>query len=156
MTVELHVNGELVGIDVPPEMPLLWALRDHLNMKGAKYGCGRGLCGACTVQVAGRAVRSCVVSVGDVEGQEIVSAEGLDGEDEVADAVLRAWDEEDVPQCGYCQTGIVMGAVDLLRGDPDPDDEAIDRAMASYLCRCGTYVRIRRAVHRAASFLTSS
>lgn len=151
MAYQLHVNGERVRVEVEGEMPLLWVLRDLLGLRGAKYACGQGSCGACTVRVDGSALRSCVTSVADVDGSDVVTAEGLEGE--VESAVLRAWEAEDVPQCGYCQTGMIMGVVDLLRRNPPPDDATIDRALAPYLCRCGTYVRIRRAVHRAASLL---
>lgn len=154
VAVELHVNGEPVRVEADPDMPLLWALRDLLDVRGPKYSCGRGLCGACSVQMDGETVRSCVTTLARAAGSEVVTTEGLDGE--VSDAVFRAWREEDVPQCGYCQTGMLMGAVNLLRRNPQPDDAAIDRAMASYLCRCGTYSRVRRAIQRAASVVAST
>lgn len=153
MRVEFTVDGETVHIEAEPTMPLLWALRDRLHVRGPQYSCGRGLCGACAVQLDGRVVRSCIVPVRRADGSEVVTTEGV--EDEVAQAVFRAWYEEDVPQCGYCQVGMVMGTIALLRRDPEPDDDAVDQAMSTYLCRCGTYPRIRRAIHRAASLLAS-
>lgn len=145
--VELRVNGETRSVDLPEETPLLWALRDGLGLTGAKYGCGIGQCGACTVLLDGRPARSCLTPVGGLSGVEVVTIEGL-----AADAghpVQRAWIEEDVAQCGYCQAGFVLSAAALLERDPDPDDAAIESALSGHLCRCGTYGRVRRAVARA-------
>ena len=147
--VRLIVNGQERELDVDPAMPLLWALRDELRLKGAKYGCGIGACGTCTVHVNGRAARACVLTVGGLDGAEIVTIEGLapDG----LHAIQRAWIAEQVPQCGYCQPGQIMSAAALLATRPQPSDAEIDAAMAGNLCRCGTYPRIRAAIKRAAS-----
>jgi len=146
MQITLKVNGQARSIDADPDMPLLWALRDLLGLKGAKYGCGIGACGACTVQVNGRAMRACVVPLKSVAGAEIRSIEGLGGEH----PVQQAWLEEQVPQCGYCQTGQIMQAVALLEANPRPTAEQIRDGMNGVLCRCGTYPRIEAAVQRAA------
>ncbi len=146
MQITLKVNGQARSIDADPDMPLLWALRDFLDLKGAKYGCGIGACGACTVQVNGRAMRACVVPLKSVVGAEIRSIEGLGGEH----PVQQAWLEEQVPQCGYCQTGQIMQAVALLEANPRPTAEQIREGMNGVLCRCGTYPRIEAAVQRAA------
>jgi aerobic-type carbon monoxide dehydrogenase small subunit (CoxS/CutS family) len=148
----LTVNGEQVAVDVEPDTPLLWVLRDTLGLTGTKYGCGRALCGSCTVHVTsdrGRtAVRSCAMPVSAAAGTEITTIEGLSaGGDHPVQA---AWVEEDVPQCGYCQPGQIMAAAALLARNPDPDDTEIDEAMRGVLCRCGTHLRIRKAIHRAA------
>ena len=147
--MKLTVNGENHELDVEPDMPLLWVLRDILGIVGPKYGCGIAMCGACTVQIDGVAERSCSVMVGDVEG-EIVTIEGLGGP-EAVDAVQSAWVEHQVAQCGYCQSGQIMNAAALLRENADPSDAEIDEAMAGNLCRCGTYPRIRAAIKSAAS-----
>jgi len=144
--VVLHVNGSAHSVDVDRETPLLWVLRDILSLTGTKYGCGAMLCGACTVHVDGVAVRSCGTPVGRVEGREIVTIEGLDSP--VAHALMDAWLEEQVSQCGYCQPGQIMAASALLRRNSAPDDAAIDKAMRGNLCRCGTYDRIRAAIRR--------
>jgi isoquinoline 1-oxidoreductase alpha subunit len=144
----LKVNGQDHGVDVPDNTPLLWVLRDTLGLRGTKYGCGRGLCGACTVHLDGRAVRSCMTPVSAVKERAITTIEGLSFEG--LHPCQRAWIEEDVPQCGYCQAGQIMAAAALLAANPHPDDATIRRAMAGNLCRCGTYQRIRRAVRRAA------
>lgn len=146
MQITLKVNGEARSIDADPDMPLLWALRDFLGLKGAKYGCGIGACGTCTVQVNGRAMRACVVPLKSVSGAEIRSIEGLGG----AHPVQLAWLEEQVPQCGYCQTGQIMQAVALLDANPRPTASQIREGMNGVLCRCGTYPRIEAAVQRAA------
>ena len=146
MQITLKVNGQARVIDADPDMPLLWALRDFLGLKGAKYGCGIGACGACTVQVNGRAMRACVVPLRAVVDAEIRSIEGLGGEH----PVQQAWLEEQVPQCGYCQTGQIMQAVALLEANPRPTAEQIREGMNGVLCRCGTYPRIEAAVQRAA------
>ena len=146
MTYTLNVNGKSQMVDVPADMPLLWALRDVLNLKGTKFGCGIGQCGACTVNIAGRATRSCQVPVSKVNGA-VTTIEGLstDGNH----PLQRAWEEIDVPQCGYCQAGQIMTAAALLATNPKPTDAQITTAMNGNLCRCGTYLRIRQAVHRA-------
>lgn len=149
MKITLKVNGEDRAIEADPDMPLLWALRDFLGLKGAKYGCGIGACGACTVHVSGRAVRACVVRLQDVSGDEIRTIEGLGGDH----PVQQAWLEEQVPQCGYCQSGQIMQAVALLEQTPRPSDAQIRAGMNGVLCRCGTYPRIEAAVRRAAAVL---
>jgi isoquinoline 1-oxidoreductase alpha subunit len=149
----LIVNGENQTVDAPAEMPLLWVLRDMLNMTGTKYGCGIGLCGACTVHVDGSAMRSCQTSVSTVAGKKIATIEGL-GKNGLH-PVQQAWIAEQVPQCGYCQPGQIMSAVALLSGNRNPTDAEIDEAMAGNLCRCATYFRIRKAIHRAARELQS-
>ncbi len=146
--VTLKINGESHTVDVSPDMPLLWALRDKLDLVGTKYSCGIGVCGSCTVLVNGLPMRSCTMPVASVAGAEIMTIEGLDPEG--MHPVQVAWNEEDVPQCGYCQAGQVLTAVALLERNPKPNDEDIDAAMAGVLCRCGTYPRIRKAVKRAA------
>jgi aerobic-type carbon monoxide dehydrogenase small subunit (CoxS/CutS family) len=146
MKISFKVNGEVRTLEADPEMPLLWALRDLLGLKGAKYGCGIGACGACTVHVNGRAMRSCVVPLKAVQGDRIRTIEGLGGDH----PVQRAWLEEQVPQCGYCQTGQIMQAVALLAKTPQPSTDQIRAGMEGVLCRCGTYPRIEAAVRRAA------
>ena len=152
MAVTLKVNGQTHTLDVEPEMPLLWALRDELNLTGTKFGCGIAQCGACTVHVGGVAMRSCSVPVAAAADKEIVTIEGLAGPDGKLHPVQAAWVAEDVPQCGYCQSGQIMAAVALLKDKPNPTDEDINGI--SNICRCGTYVRIRRAIHRAAQTRT--
>ncbi|MDH5315672.1 MAG: (2Fe-2S)-binding protein [Gemmatimonadota bacterium] len=142
-----RINGKEVAVDTSPDTPLLWVLRESVGLTGTKFGCGIGQCGACTVHVDGEAVRSCLVSVGDMEGKQVTTIEGLseDGDH----PVQQAWIAEQVPQCGYCQSGQIMAAVALLKQKPNPTDADIDETMTN-LCRCGTYQRIRRAIHRAA------
>jgi isoquinoline 1-oxidoreductase alpha subunit len=148
--VTLNVNGEDRKLDAPPEMPLLWAVRDLLGLTGTKFGCGAGLCGACTVHVDGKPVRSCSAPISGLGGKKIVTIEGLaPGGPEGGHPVQRAWIAEGVPQCGYCQSGQIMTAVALLAEKPAPTDADIEAAMTN-ICRCGTYQRIRRAIHRAA------
>jgi len=146
--MKLRVNGKLVDVAAPGDMPLLWVLRDLMGLTGTKYGCGIAQCGACTVHVDGKAVRSCVMPVSAVGPRAVTTIEGL--ATEVAHPVRRAWIEEDVVQCGYCQPGQIMGAAALLAAKPDPTDKDIDAALSGNVCRCGTYLRIRSAVKRAA------
>jgi isoquinoline 1-oxidoreductase alpha subunit len=146
--VKLVINGVEQQLDVPEDMPLLWVLREALGMTGTKFGCGAALCGACTVHVEGIATRSCVMPVGTLAGQHITTIEGL-ARGEVKHPCQRAWTELSVPQCGYCQSGQLMSASALLAAQPEPSDEDIDAVMAGNLCRCGTYPRIRAAIHRA-------
>jgi len=150
--IEFKVNQREVSFDGAQDTPLLWVLRDHLDLKGAKYGCGIGLCGACTVHIDGKATRTCVTPVATVAGRQVVTIEGLAPSESVLHPVQQAWIEEDVPQCGYCQCGQIMAAVDLLQENPRPSDEDITNRMTN-LCRCGTYVRIRKAIHRAADLI---
>jgi isoquinoline 1-oxidoreductase alpha subunit len=151
-SITLNVNGKRHTVDVRPDTPLLWVLRDTLGLTGTKFGCGMALCGACTVHVDGEAQRSCVTPVSAVNGRRILTIEGLSPD--LTHPVQRAWIEEDVPQCGYCQSGQIMSAAVLLAQLPNPTDEDIDRAMSGNICRCGTYQRIRRAIHRAAEIMT--
>ena len=149
MPIKLKVNGVESSVDVPAEMPLLWVLRDVLDLPGTKFGCGIGQCGACTVHLKGVAVRSCSIAVGAVAGAEITTIEGLSSDG--SHPVQRAWQEVDVPQCGYCQAGQIMAAAALVAKKPRPTDADIDAAMTGNLCRCATYHRIREAIHRAAA-----
>ena len=153
--IELRVNGTTHQVEVDPQMPLLWALREHVGLTGTKYGCGIGQCGACTVHLNGAAVRSCSLPVSAVVGQEITTIEGLaDGPNrKVGQAVQQAWQELDVVQCGFCQSGQIMQASALLADNPRPDASAIDSGMSGNLCRCATYARIRRAIEQAAEQL---
>ena len=146
------VNGNPVHYKMDPETPLLWALRDASNLTGTKFGCGAGLCGACTVHIDGVPTRSCSVSIGAIEGTLVTTIEGLS--DDRSDPVQQAWIAEQVPQCGYCQSGMIMATVALLKTNPNPTDADIDAAITN-LCRCGTYPRIRKAIHRAAVSLTA-
>lgn len=151
MRVTLNVNGDERQIEADRDMPLLWAVRDLLNLTGTKYGCGAGLCGACTVMVDGAPQRACLLQIGDAEGLRIETIEAAP--DSVMEALRAAWVELDVAQCGWCQSGQVMAAAALLRETPRPDDTAIEDAMDPQLCRCGTYARVRAGVHRAAAIL---
>jgi aerobic-type carbon monoxide dehydrogenase small subunit (CoxS/CutS family) len=146
--MKLNVNGRELESDATPETPLLWVLRDHLALTGTKYGCGMALCGACTVHLDGVPIRSCVTPASAAEGRRITTIEGIS--QDRSHAVQRAWIELDVPQCGYCQSGQIMSAVALLASNPAPTDADIDAAMSGNICRCGTYPRIRKAIHRAA------
>ncbi len=148
MLQKLNVNSEVRTVDVSRDTPLLWVLRDVLDLKGTKYGCGMGVCGACTVLVDGKAVRSCMTRVGSVAGQAITTIEGLSAN--AAHPLQQAWEALDVPQCGYCQSGQILAAAALLARTPHPTDADIDSAMSGNLCRCGTYPRIRQAIHQAA------
>jgi isoquinoline 1-oxidoreductase alpha subunit len=146
---EFNVNGKAAGFDGDPSTPLLWVLRDHLNLKGAKFGCGIGQCGACTVHLDGKVARSCIVPVSAVAGRNVTTIEGLAPSESQLHPVQLAWLELDVAQCGYCQAGQIMAVAELLADNPNPDDDAIDGRITN-ICRCGTYVRLRQAVHRAA------
>jgi len=148
----LNVNGKAVNVDADPSTPVLWALRDSLQMTGTKFGCGAALCGACTVHVNGQPVRSCVTPISSVAGQKITTIEGV-ASDRVGKAVQAAWVKHDVAQCGYCQSGQIMSATALLRTNNKPTDADIDGAMAGNICRCGTYARIRAAIKDAAQSL---
>ena len=143
----LNINGEVRAVDADADMPLLWLLRDTLNMTGTKFGCGIGMCGACTVHLDGQSQRSCITNVADAATKKITTIEGLSTD--CSHPVQRAWCTEDVPQCGYCQAGQIMTAASLLSKKPHPTDEDIDQAMSGNLCRCGAYVRIRQAIHKA-------
>src|SRR5579864_6287251 len=153
MAYKMTVNGKSTTVDVPADMPLLWVIRDVLNLKGTKYGCGIGSCGACTVHIAGRAVRACQTPVSAANNAQITTLEGLSPDG--SHPVQVAWQEIDGPQCGYCQPGQMMAAAALLAKNPKPTDTEIDTAMNGNICRCGTYPRIRQAVHRAAALASS-
>ncbi|BDD91178.1 (2Fe-2S)-binding protein [Pandoraea sp. XJJ-1] len=150
--VSFQLNGRVVQVDVDPATPLLWTLRDALNMTGTKFGCGMALCGACTVHLDGAPIRSCITPVSAVAGKAITTIENV-GADAVGRAVQNAWVKHDVPQCGYCQSGQIMSATALLRENKQPNDEQIDAAMSGNICRCGTYARIRAAIKDAAASL---
>jgi len=146
---KLNINGQSRPVEAPPDMPLLWVLRDLLDLKGTKFGCGIGQCGACAVHLNGVPTRSCMTAVSTVARMKITTIEGLSADG--SHPLQRAWCEHDVPQCGYCQAGQIMTAAALLAGNPNPTDADIDDAMAGNLCRCGTYLRIREAIHHAAT-----
>lgn len=148
MVIKLKVNGVDRSVDVSPEMPLLWVIRETLGLTGTKYGCGESLCGACTVHLDGEAVRSCSTTVAEAANKSVTTIEGLDRE--YAQPLQQCWIAEDVPQCGYCQSGQIMAAAALLKNKPTPSDDDINDGMSDNLCRCGTYQRIRRAIHQAA------
>jgi isoquinoline 1-oxidoreductase alpha subunit len=152
MKTRFRVNGKATTVDVPSDMPLLWVLRDVLDLKGTKFGCGIAQCGACTVHVGGTPTRSCITPVSAVQGTEVTTIEGLSPDG--SHVLQRAWEELDVPQCGYCQAGQLMAAAALLAKHPKPTDADIDAAMDGNLCRCATYLRIRQAIHRAATLPT--
>ena len=149
MRFRLEINGRRREVDVAPDTPLLWVLRDELGLSGTKYSCGVAQCGACTVHVGGRATRSCVMPVSAVDGRQVTTIEGVEGT--IAEAVQESWEQLQVPQCGYCQIGQMMTAIALIERKPQPDDDDIDGALAGNVCRCATYPRIRRAVRVAAS-----
>ena len=152
----LNVNGKKVTVDVEPDMPLLWVIRDFAGLKGTKFGCGLSLCGACTVHLNGHPIRSCQTTVSSLaKSAKITTIEGISDGVQLH-AVQQAWVEEQVPQCGYCQSGQIMSAVALLKTTPNPSDEDINTAMSGNLCRCGTYDRVRKAIHRAADLSTSN
>jgi isoquinoline 1-oxidoreductase alpha subunit len=148
MAITLRVNGETKAVDVPPDMPLLWALRDLLGLTGTKFGCGIAQCGACTVHLDGQPVRSCQLPIGSIGDHSVTTIEGI-GATPVGQKVQKAWLELEVIQCGYCQSGQIMSAAALLAATPDPDDDDIDAAMSGNICRCGTYMRIRAAIKQA-------
>lgn len=152
--LELKVNGESFAFEVDPQMPLLWVLRENLQLTGSKFGCGIGICGSCTVHVDGVPQRSCILPVSAVAGKNVTTIEGLSGDGR--HPLQLAWIEENAPQCGYCQSGQIMSAAALLASEPKPSDADIDKAMSGNLCRCGTYQRIRRAIHRAARAMSDS
>lgn len=147
--IQFELNGDSVTTDSPPDTPLLWVIRDELKLKGTKFGCGIEMCGACTVHIDGSATRSCVTPVGTVENKAVTTIEGLDSSE--GKALQSAWVEEQVPQCGYCQSGQIMQAADLLTNNPDPSDADINDAMSGNLCRCMAYPRIKKAIKRAAN-----
>lgn len=146
-TINLNINGKKQAVDIDPKTPLLWVLREHLNLVGTKYGCGVAQCGACTVHLEGKAVRSCSLPVSAVANKKVTTIEGLSEKGD--HPVQKAWIEHDVAQCGYCQTGQIMSAAALLKANPSPTDEQIDAAMSGNICRCGTYLRIREAIKTA-------
>lgn len=148
MNLELTLNGEAVSLDVDPEMPLLWAIRDLLGLTGTKYGCGKALCGACNVHIDGQVMRSCVLPVSAAAGRSVTTIEGLSSDGN--HPVQVAWRELNVAQCGYCQPGQIMSAAALLERTPNPSNDDIDAAMSGNICRCGTYTRIRQAIHKVA------
>ncbi len=150
---KFSVNGEDIDFRASPDTPLLWVIRDHLGLTGTKYGCGMALCGACTVHIDGEAVRSCVTPVSSIEGKRVTTIEGLSARNAAAKAVQAAWVDKDVVQCGYCQSGQVMSAIALLAKNKSPSDAQIDEAMRGNICRCGTYQRVREAIHAAAASL---
>ena len=151
--MKITVNDQVLEVDAAADTPLLWVLRDHLGLTGTKFGCGKALCGACTVHVDGVPTRSCSLSIAALDGRKVTTIEGVaKGRGAL---VQKAWIELDVPQCGYCQSGQIMSALALLQGNADPSDADIDAAMSGNICRCGTYVRIRAAIHRAAALLKS-
>lgn len=147
MPVTFTLNGKATTVDAPADMPLLWVLRDVLDLTGTKYGCGAGQCGACTVHVRGRAVKSCQTPIKNVEGAAVVTIEGLSPDG--SHPLQKAWEQLDVPECGYCQAGQIMAAAALIAARPNPSDAEIDAAMNTNLCRCGTYIRIRQGIHQA-------
>jgi len=145
--MKLTINGTGYDIEIDPEVPILWALRDYLQLTGTKYGCGKGLCGACTVHLDGSPIRSCLTPVSAADGKQLMTIEGLSSD--ASHPVQQAWKENNVPQCGYCQSGQIMSAVALLNDNPAPSDAEIDAAMSGNICRCGTYPRIRKAIRQA-------
>ena len=150
--IKLTINNQAVTLDIDPDMPLLWAIRDEINLTGTKFGCGMAQCGACTVHVDGVAIRSCVTPISAVSNKHITTIEGAHSKS--AKAIQNAWQDLDVAQCGYCQPGQIMQAIDLLSNNPNPCDDEIDAAMSGNICRCNTYVRIRAAIHQAAKNLS--
>ncbi len=154
MKYALNINNQKVQVEAEPDTPMLWVIRDYVGLKGTKFGCGMGLCGACTIHLDGQAIRSCQTPISSVKAtSKITTIEGIAAN--IDHVVQKAWIEEQVPQCGYCQSGQIMSAVALLKSNPNPSDEDIDNYMAGNICRCGTYVRIRKAIHLAANELKS-
>lgn len=153
MSMIINVNGVEHAVDATPDTPLLWVIRDYLELTGTKFGCGQALCGACTVQIDGQAMRSCVTPVSVVQGKKITTIENIHSD--AAKAVKNAWEEQQVVQCGYCQSGQIVAATTLLEHNVNPNDDDIDAAMSGHICRCNTYVRIRRAIKSAAEHLTN-
>ena len=151
--IEITVNGVKHQLDIESDTPLLWVVRDHLNLKGSKFGCGAGLCGACTMHLNGSPIRTCITPISAVAGQEITTVENTSNEAGI-EPVRAAWRELNVPQCGYCQSGQMMSAAALLKNNSSPSDQQIDQAMAGNICRCGTYPRIKKAIHMAADMIT--
>jgi len=149
MAINATVNGKAVSFSAEPDTPLLWAIREELQMTGTKFGCGIGACGACSVHIDGQVTRSCSITVGDIDGKAITTIEGLGGEQGKLSALQQAWIDHEVPQCGYCQSGQLMAAAALLKSNPKPSDDDINAAMTN-ICRCGTYQRIRAAIHAVA------
>ncbi|MFL2553223.1 MAG: (2Fe-2S)-binding protein [Candidatus Rariloculaceae bacterium] len=154
--ITLHINGQTHELDIEPDTPLLWAIREQTGLTGTKFGCGIAQCGACTVHLNGTPIRSCVTPVQAAEGQQVTTIEGIGQGNDSLHAVQQAWIDEQVPQCGYCQSGQIMSAVALLESNPAPSDADIDTAMSGNICRCGTYSRIRRGIKRAATALAST
>ncbi|AWB65134.1 (2Fe-2S)-binding protein [Saccharobesus litoralis] len=152
--IEIKVNNETHRVDAPDDMPILWVLRDLLNKKGTKFGCGMGLCGACTIHVNGQAVRSCITPIAVAKGAHITTIEGLDPKGQ--HPIQIAWQENNVPQCGYCQSGQIMSAVNLLKDKTKPSEQDIDNAMSGNICRCGTYPRIKKAIQQAAEIIKNT
>jgi isoquinoline 1-oxidoreductase alpha subunit len=148
----LTINGKRTQVEAEPDTPMLWVIRDYVGMKGTKFGCGMGLCGACTIHLDGQAIRSCQTPISSVKAtNKITTIEGISAGVNIDHVVQKAWIEEQVPQCGYCQSGQIMSAVALLKSNPNPTDDDIDTFMSGNICRCGTYVRIRKAIHSAAN-----
>ncbi|PWK27676.1 isoquinoline 1-oxidoreductase alpha subunit [Arcicella aurantiaca] len=148
----LTINGKKTQVEAEPDTPMLWVIRDYVGLKGTKFGCGMGLCGACTIHLDGQAIRSCQTPISSVKAtNKITTIEGISAGINIDHVVQKAWIEEQVPQCGYCQSGQIMSAVALLKSNPNPTDDDIDTFMSGNICRCGTYVRIRKAIHSAAS-----
>lgn len=152
--LKITVNGEQRSVDVDPDMPLMWVLREELQLTGTKFGCGTGLCGACTVHIDGEPMRSCVTPVSAVKNKQVTTIEGMSGK--IVESLQKNWVQENVPQCGYCQSGQIMSAASLLQSTPHPTDDDINAAMSGNLCRCGTYQRIKRAIHSAAAELAAT
>ena len=153
--VEFTLNGEPVSADLPSDVPLLWAVRDHFKLKGSKFGCGMGLCGACTMHIDGQAQRTCILPIAQVQGKSVTTIEGLAPQDQLHE-VQQAWLDHNVPQCGYCQSGQIMSASALLAANPQPTDEQINLAMSGNICRCGTYPRIRQAIRQVSDQLVAT
>ena len=148
---KLRINGKIMEVSAPSDTPLLWVLRDYLNLKGTKFGCGKALCGSCTIHVNHKPIRSCVLPVSEIGEDKIITIEGISSKRRLH-PVQKAWLEEDVPQCGYCQTGQIMTAIALLESNPDPSDKDIQIAMSGNICRCGTYLRIKNAIKKASNY----